>query len=101
MPSYYIIPKAQEDLKEIRRYTVEKWGAEQANKYLSSLRDTLQVLLKMPGIGRSRADDLCDGIFSYPYASHMIYYRWSENRLIVIAVLHNRMVPAAHMEERY
>ncbi len=93
-------PQAQEDLKDIRRYTIQKWGEQQANDYLAELRDTLRMLLKMPGIGRSRADDLREGIFSYPYGSHMIYYRATEDALIVVAVLHSRMVPAAHLEER-
>lgn len=100
MHSYRFTVQAQEDLKDIHRYTVQEWGEQQAKDYLAALRDTLHMLLKMPGIGRSCAGDLQEGIYSYPYASHVIYYKLTEEALIVVAVLHNRMVPAAHLEER-
>ena len=100
MHSYRLTPQAQEDLKDIRRHTRQEWGEQQTKDYLEGLRSTFQMLLKMPNMGRSRADDLNEGIFSYPYASHMIYYKQAEDDLIIVAVLHERMVPSNHLEER-
>lgn len=97
---YRLTPQAQEDLKNIRRYTRQHWGEQQAKDYLAQLRNALQSLLNNPNLGRHRADDLREGIYSYLHASHMIYYQHSENELIVVAVLHTKMVPSAHLEER-
>jgi len=39
-------------------------------------------------------------VFSFPYGSHMLYYRIEEEQLVVFAVLHQRMVPTEHLQGR-
>lgn len=52
MPNYRLTPDAQADLIEIRRFTVEQWGAAQSQKFLSELRQTMRVLAKIPPPGQ-------------------------------------------------
>ena len=39
MASYDLTLAAEEDLRDIWRYTLETWGSEQADKYLDQLGD--------------------------------------------------------------
>jgi toxin ParE1/3/4 len=89
--------EAKQDLVAIRRYTQEKWGTLKAKTYLSELRTTLMRLQEQPLIGSDRSADLGKGVLGFPYVSHMIYYRLQENNLIVLAILHQSMVPSLHL----
>lgn len=89
--------EAKHDLLGIRQYTQKVWGVTQANVYIRELRNTLHRLLEMPLIGTDRSADLGSGIFSFPQASHMIYYSILDGDLIVLGLLHQSMVPALHL----
>ena len=96
---YRLTPDAQTDLIEIRRFTVNQWGAAQSQKYLFELQQTIRLLTETPSLGRSRPD-VGSSVLSFPYASHVIYYVVHEQQLIVFGVLHKRMVPLNHLAER-
>lgn len=87
---------AQQDLTAIRRYTVQQWGQEQSRKYLQDLRSTIELLAEFPGQGSAR-EDVGKGVCSFPYGSHMLYYRIEEKQLVIFAVLHQRMLPTGHI----
>jgi len=97
--AYRLTPDAQIDLKDIRRYTLAQWGAKQSLKYLSELRQTILVLSETPTIGKKRLEVGGD-VFSFPHASHIVYYTLDNQQLVVFAVLHKSMVPSLHLEER-
>ena len=97
--NYRLTPDAQDELIEIRHYTVMKWGEIQSKKYLSELRQTIKLLSETPKIGILRPDFGSD-IFSFSNASHVIYYTLDGMQLIVFAILHKRMVPLNHLEGR-
>jgi toxin ParE1/3/4 len=99
MPGFRLTPEAQADLIEIRRYTLQQWGAEQSQKYLREMRNTMGLLAETPALGKSRPDVGAD-VHSFPHGSHSIYYVVHEQQLVVFGVLHKRMVPAAHLTER-
>ncbi|MBS7326022.1 MAG: type II toxin-antitoxin system RelE/ParE family toxin [Thiopseudomonas sp.] len=90
---------AQQDLAEIRRYTTQVWGQSQSRKYLQDLRSTLDVLAEFPGQGTVR-QDVKEGVLSFLYGSHMLYYRVESETVVVFAVLHQRMLPVAHIQGR-
>lgn len=99
MPTYRLTPDAQADLIAIRRHTIEQWGLEQSQKYLSSLRQTLGLLAKTPGMGKPRPD-VGEDVMSFPHTSHVVYYVKHKRQLIVFGVLHKRMVPINHLADR-
>ncbi len=90
--------EAKQDLLDIRQYTHIKWGNLQTKTYLNELRNTLKRLQEQPLIGVDRSQDLGEGIKSFPYVSHMIYYRIQKSDLVVLAVLHQTMVPSLHLK---
>lgn len=97
--SFRLTRDAQQDLKGIRCYTVDTWGREQSRIYLEGMRDTICVLVEFPGQGPAR-QDVGDGVFGFPYGSHMLYYQLEKKQLLVFAVLHQRMVPTGRLKGR-
>lgn len=99
MPAFRLTPDAQADLIEIRRYTLQQWGAEQSQKYLCEIRNTMGLLAETPALGKSRPE-VGANVYSFPQGSHIIYYVVHEQQLVVFGVLHKRMAPLAHLNER-
>ncbi|MDC9725703.1 MAG: type II toxin-antitoxin system RelE/ParE family toxin [Gammaproteobacteria bacterium] len=95
---YKLTTDAQSDLIQIRKYTLIEWGKKQSELYLSKLQQTITLLSESPEMGKKRPDVL-DGVFSFPYYSHVIYYV-VHDELLVFAVLHKGMVPKNHLESR-
>lgn len=99
MPVFRLTPDAQDDLIEIRRYTLQQWGAEQSQKYLREIRNTIGLLAETPALGKSRPE-VGANVHSFPQGSHIIYYVVHNQQLVVFGVLHKRMAPLAHLNER-
>ena len=99
MGTYRLTKDAGRDLSAIREFTIRQWGEKQSRKYIVELRKTLTLLSDNPLIG-SRRSDIGEGIYSFPHASHVIYYLLEKKYLIVTGVLHSSMVPANHLEGR-
>jgi len=97
--TYHLTPDAQSDLAGIRRFTLQQWNASQSKKYLSELRETLRLLASSPTLGKPRAE-IGPDVLSFPHASHVIYYVVHEQKMVVFGVLHKRMVPTSHLEDR-
>lgn len=96
---YRLTRDAGRDLTAIRRFTIRRWGIEQSTKYVVELRNTITLLSENPLIGKRRKD-IGESIYSFPHASHVIYYLIEKKQLVVIGVLHGSMVPANHLEGR-
>jgi toxin ParE1/3/4 len=99
MPGYHLTPDAQLDLIEIRRFTLQQWGAAQSQKYLSKLQKVIRLLAQTPSLGKSRPE-IGTNVLSFPHVSHVIYYVLHKQQLVVFGVLHKRMVPINHLVER-
>ena len=99
MPGYRLTPDAQSDLIEIRRFTLQQWGAAQSQKYLSELRKMIRLLAETPSLGKSRPE-IGINVLSFPHVSHVIYYVVHEQQLVIFGVLHKRMVPFNHLVPR-
>jgi len=89
---YRLTEAADSHLQEIWRYTRDRWGAEQANAYLSSIEAALNAAIKRPTLLRPRPD-LGGGLVARKAQSHVAYGFVEDEMLVVIAVLHGRMDP--------
>ncbi len=100
MPTYKFSLSAEDDIDGIIDYTVEKWGANQALKYLDGLEKQAQFLAETPTIGKNR-DSLAQGLKSFPYESHVLYFIEVEpNSIIIARVLHETMDPVLHFDHK-
>lgn len=99
MKNLQLTTDAKQDLVEIRRFTVKKWGEAQSRKYIDELLQVFRLIAASPSIGKS-CPDVGLGISRYPHASHVIYYAILNEGPVVFGVLHKRMVPATHLADR-
>jgi len=90
MPRYEFTHEAERDLEVITDFTYEQWGRRQAEKYINGLNERAQNLADNPGLGMKRGA-LLEGLLSFPYLSHVLYYVQQTHGITVIRVLHKRV----------
>lgn len=88
---------ARQDLEEVRRYTVERWGREQWLRYYRGLVAAFERIEQAPQSGRPR-DLFRPGMRSISYGKHIIFYapiKAAGGAVVVLRVLHQRRHLAA------
>lgn len=90
--------KAAEDLKNIGRYTEDRWGKDQRNRYLSKMDDGIQTLAKHPLTGQP-CDEILSGYRKYHVGKHLIFYTYDPTKIFIVRILHERMDFSAHVDE--
>jgi len=95
-PHYQFTDKAACDLESIIDYTVQEWGVSQANTYLDGLASHAQLLAENPGLGMTR-ETLSEGLLSFPYESHILYYKKYARGIVIVRILHQHMDPVKHL----
>lgn len=96
MPRYEFTEQAEHDLEAITDYTLENWGRAQTEKYINALEELAQYIADNPDLGADR-NVLLEGLLSFPYVSHILYYFKQPSGITVIRVLHKRMDPKRHI----
>jgi toxin ParE1/3/4 len=91
-----IAPAARADLDAIWTYTAGRWNIDQAEAYLRSLAQTMQMLADKPGLGKN-IEDVKPGYFKFPSGSHVIFFRQSASGIDVIRILHKSMDAERHV----
>ena len=95
MAGFFLSGKAKADVKDIGRYTQERWGVEQRNRYLGELDACFQKIGANLTLGNS-ADAIRAGYRRIRQGSHMVFFRKAGNEVEIVRVLHNRMLPERH-----
>ena len=90
MPSYSLSPEAKNDLLDIRAYTREKWGNQQAQKYIDALEKRSDELARSPHMGRERPE-IKPGYRSIAEGKHVIFYRVGDSGIEILRIPHGRM----------
>lgn len=91
-------PAARRDVRAILVYTAEQWGVAQRDTYRKEIDRALATLLSNPRLGRSK-DEIRPGLRSYQVQQHVIYYRFGDDMVTVVRVLHESMDAAQHLSE--
>ena len=89
-------PEARRDIEDILIYSAEQWGLEQRDAYRDEIVQALEVLRENPRLGRPR-DEIAASLRSLRVRQHVIYYRVSAEKLIVVRVMHGMMDAAQHL----
>jgi toxin ParE1/3/4 len=96
MTSYVLSPLAQFDIDGIWDFTAERWGEDQAIRYVRLLRDAIETVARKPQLGRP-CDQIRSGYRKYPSGSHMIFHRTLADGIDVVRVLHQSMDFEQHL----
>jgi toxin ParE1/3/4 len=97
--NYKLRQSAKDDIKDIGRYTLSKFGAEQRNKYLIGLESHFRTIAAMPNKGKPRSD-LRKGYFCSNYKHHIVFFQIQSGFVDITAILHKRMLPENHLTNR-
>lgn len=90
MAKAFLAQRARLDLIGIRRYTVDRWGKEQARKYISQIRHCADEIANHRRQGKPR-EDIAPDLKSYHVGRHVIFYVESKTGIEIARVLHDSM----------
>lgn len=85
-------------MKSIGRYTAEKWGKPQRNRYLLDIDKRFNWLAKHPHLGKHRSD-IAEGYYCFPQGSHLIFYVLNPLGIDIIGIPHQSMDFAAYFDK--
>jgi toxin ParE1/3/4 len=85
-------------MREIARFTLERWGESQAHRHGQGLQAAFQLLAENPRMGRP-CDTISAGLRRHEVGKHVIFYRLKPGGARIVRVLHQKLIPAkAHLE---
>jgi toxin ParE1/3/4 len=87
---------AELDLISIWEYSLEKWDATQADKYLDELDKGISALAHNPELGVNR-DAVRAGYRALLINSHAVYYTLTPGAIFIVRILHEGMDPGRHL----
>lgn len=97
MLEIHITKKTQEDLENIWIYSFKEWGEKQADKYFDTLDQAInKTLLNNPKTG-SNCNHISSGYRLYKVAKHLIFYKLTQKRILIIRILHHRINVRRHL----
>lgn len=92
MTAVRIQEAASRRLDDIYRYTLDQFGAAQAERYIEGLFEAFGKIATHSVLSRPVPADFGVDGFSFRYESHVVYWRRLENGDIgIVTILHVRM----------
>jgi toxin ParE1/3/4 len=97
MTGFVLSPAARADIEAIWGYTAQRWGPEQAERYLRLLQAACEDLAHGRRRGRS-AEHIRPGYLRAEVGSHILFFRHTQAGVIdIIRILHRRMDTDRHL----
>jgi toxin ParE1/3/4 len=93
--SFCFSVRAEADLADIARYTLERRGEDQTIRYIDDLEACCRQLADAPELGRA-CDDARPGLRRMERGRHVIFFRAEPGGILVSRILHQRMLPERH-----
>jgi toxin ParE1/3/4 len=84
--------KARSDLKDIWKYSFDKWGGSRADSYYDKLEKAMNQIARTPKMGKPK-EAIRIGLRGYHAGRHVIYYKIHTTHILVLRVLHDRSDP--------
>ena len=96
MQGYRLSKEAQDDLQNIKSYTLMTWVNKQTKAYLSEIKSGLENLALSPELGKFR-NEIDERVRSFNVNRHIIFYRVGKTEIEVARILHCRMDVSRHV----
>jgi len=91
MPFYELTQGAEQDLREIARYTLKNWGSKSLESYWHGLKNTFKTIGKNDVIKRQFSDKFSQLLVT-KYRYHFIFYITNPaKKPVIIAIIHEKM----------
>ena len=100
MPRYSITPEAARHLRDIARWSADRWGAARARLYIEDLRAGFAFIAGKPQAipGRSRLTGPADLRLYRVRQHYIVFASVAEDHVAIIGILHERMDVPVHLE---
>lgn len=96
MAEYRLTPAAERDLEAIWIHSMQRWGLEQANRYIDILTVTFADLAQSPNTAPA-CREIRQGYRRRSVERHVIYFRITTYGIAFVRVLHDRMDALRHL----
>ena len=96
MAQYRYTRQSKIDLESIIKFSAQHWGLKRSETYMDGLQDLVSNLADFPDLGLDNSHYI-NGLLSFPYQSHSIYYIKQPHGIDIIRILHNKMNPHRHL----
>ena len=90
------VPLGEGDLEAIWTYTLDQWGAEQADRYIDTLTAAVAEMAQSPKSAPA-CDQIRPGYRHRNIGRHVIYFRTTTYGIVVVRILHDRMDAQRHL----
>lgn len=90
MGDFLLSKKADSDLLDIARFTIKKFGIQQARIDKNGLYDCFKSLAENPDLARD-ASEYMPNLRRFAFKSHTIFYRPMKTGISIVRVLHQNM----------
>ena len=96
MAGFRLLRRARADLLDIAAFTAERWGQEQAERYVTQLYEGFRRLVDFPALRRPYPP--LPPYFRSLAGRHAIFYRVADDaEIVIVRVLHASMLPELHL----
>ena len=100
MPNYELSPTAEKDIQQVTRYTLNKWGSESLEKYITGLKATFDAIGNGDALKREFSKRF-PKVLVTKYRYHFVFYiRESLEIPVIIGVIHERRDVVNRLSER-
>ncbi len=100
MKSYFIQASANAAIDDLYAYTFERWGEDQAEKYLSGLFARFEAIVSREVPWRPVPPEFEIEAWVSRYEHHYVYWKQlDDGRVGIMAILHERMHQADRLGE--
>jgi toxin ParE1/3/4 len=89
-------PRARRDIEEIWEYSFERFGLDKAEAYLRGIQRAAMMVTEDPRRGRP-CDEIRAGYRKFSVGSHILFFRESTTRVVIVRILHVRMNVDRHL----
>ena len=98
MPKYKISKRAEKDLADIWRYTVNNWSREQADKYATGILAVMEEISKAPVSVGCTYEHVRKGYRKYQWGKHVIFHiAQNDGSVFISRILHEIMDFERHL----
>ncbi len=98
--NYLLSVRASEDIRGIVKFSIEKFGIQQANIYRKELTSFINDLGKNPEIAREYIAIKEKMLSRYRFKAHTIFFYPHGERIFVVRILGNRMSFIKHLKSK-
>jgi toxin ParE1/3/4 len=89
-------PRARREIEEIWEYSADQFGLDRADLYLRDIQRPAMTVAEDPRRGLA-CDKIRSGYRKFSVGSHILFFKASASRVVIVRILHRRMDFGRHI----